>query len=104
VEEEQNSKGAVGEDEKSYSSYQSIKRAAHLLEEVNDIRYELNILRSLLIQQNTVWRGLFEKSDNEDLLWSPVSALDEIEAIDKVAKRIQDSVSGYATLKQILVC
>lgn len=82
--------------------YQSISLAAHLLDEVNDIRDELNILRSLLRQQKKVFDGLLRKPGNEYHLWSPDNALEEIDAMDEVAKRIQNSVSKHASIETSL--
>ena len=74
------------------SPYASISVAAHLLEEVKDIRDELNILKSLLRHQKTVWDDLFRVSAKNDRRRSPDYAMEEIEEMDRSAKRIQDSV------------
>lgn len=87
-------KGKTGHKPKPTSPYASISVAAHLLEEVKDIRDELNILKSLLRHQKTVWDDLFKKSGKKDQRKSPDNAIDEIEEMDKSAKRIQDSVNN----------
>jgi hypothetical protein len=91
--------------------YESISSATKLLLEVKDIRDELNILSYLLNQQKGVWGQLLGLSVNEDGTtnmngvsqkeverWKgPGFALKDVEEMDKIAQRIQDSVSVFYT-------
>jgi hypothetical protein len=93
--------------------YESISNATKLLVEVKDIRDELNILSYLLNQQKVVWRQLLGLGVNDDGTvnlngispkeierWKgPGLALKEVEEMDKIAQRIQDSV-GASSLAQ----
>jgi len=86
--------------------YESISKATKLLVEVKDIRDELNILSYLLNQQKVVWRQLLGLGLNDDGTvnmngispkeierWKgPGLAMKEVEEMDKIAQRIQDSV------------
>lgn len=100
--------GNDGQEFGQLNDYHSISKATRLLEEVKDIRDELNILGFLLEQQNDVWEMLVDGSYLKRL--SKVSTsnitgsrgidrwggtaymIDEINEMDKVAERIQDSV------------
>ncbi|KAI9746377.1 MAG: hypothetical protein M1818_000090 [Claussenomyces sp. TS43310] len=100
-------------EEKHGSGYESISDAAHLLEEVKDIRDELSILKSVLRHQKTVWDILFQPhpggdddAGNSDRQWkndqqrSPDWTIEEIEEMDRSATRIQDSVKTLLDLDQ----
>lgn len=111
---ESNDKGVSTDQTKAY---QSISDATALLVEVKDARDELNILKQLLAQQETVWNKLLNTSDQEkglaqdkksasrgdekpasqretDGLKGPGLAINDVEEMDKAAGRIQDSVSN----------
>lgn len=91
------------------ADYKSISEATDLLVEVKDIRDELDILRTLLIQQKTVWdtlnsesiqrRDVIPESINPRKLVKkpsdgngPDELLGDINKMDDAAKRIQESV------------
>lgn len=97
-------KGNIAIKPETTSPYASISVAAHLLEEVKDIRDELNILKSLLRHQKTVWDDLFKVSAKNDRRRSPDYAMEEIEEMDRSAKRIQDSVWHMSLHQQSKCC
>jgi hypothetical protein len=71
---------------------------------VKDIRDELNILKSLLRHQKTVWDDYFRVSAKNDRRRSPDYALEEIEEMDRSAKRIQDSVwNMFSSTKELML-
>jgi hypothetical protein len=94
-------------------AYESIHAASKLLREVKDIRDELGILRFLLQQQRMVWDRLLpsheqttseapeasrRKMEGEKRKWPYESRdttdyIEEVDEMEKTAKRIQDSVS-----------
>jgi hypothetical protein len=98
-----NDLGIPSEQEKDY---QSIHDATQLLNEVKDIRDELNILNYLLTQQKGVWEKLLGLLINEDgsVMWNeallretekwkgPGYALKDVMEMEKIAHRIQESV------------
>lgn len=97
-----------GQEDSQLDDYQSISKATRLLEEVKDIRDELNILKFLLKQQNDVWKKLVDGSYKKPMSkkstdnipdsraterWrGPAYILNEIDEMDKMTERIQDSV------------
>jgi len=79
--------------------YRSIVKATKLLVEVKDIADELNMLNYLLLQQQTVWEKLCQPKNNpvsgkETEHWKgPDHAIKKVLEMDRIATRIQDSVS-----------
>lgn len=73
--------------------WKSISKAADLLEEVKDIRDELKILKSLLAQQRTVWKGLFDDFSDKGDERGPIDTMDEIDEMIETAEAIQSSVN-----------
>lgn len=83
---------------------ESIQTATDVLKEVKDIRDELNMLERILSQQATVWKQFTRPSKEEmsrgipsqgnALLAGPDSSVSDIEAMDKMAERIQSAVSS----------
>jgi hypothetical protein len=106
-------KGKISGTSEHLQAYESIHAASKLLREVKDVRDELGILRFLLQQQRIVWdrlppsheqttseapeasqrktegekgNGPYESRDITDYI-------DDVDEMEKTAKRIQDSVS-----------
>ena len=75
--------------------WKSISQAAELLEEVKDIRDELNILRTLVTQQKAVWQGLIGTPARVKDERDPTDMISQINEMDNTAKAIQVSVSYY---------
>lgn len=73
--------------------WRAISEAAELLEEVKDIRDELNILKALLTDQNSVWKGLSDINSEAIGEKGPSYVLREVEEMDQTSRTIQDSVS-----------
>ncbi len=80
--------------EEIISNLQSIDDAAHLLKETKHIRDNLKILKSILVQQRTVWNDFTGEVQHDNQLKSPPSCIiDEIKNMDDAAERIQTGVS-----------
>ncbi|KAL9109115.1 MAG: hypothetical protein Q9227_006206 [Pyrenula ochraceoflavens] len=78
----------------------AISNAADLLEEVKDIRDELNILKTLLAQQNAVWEGLFSPSPDTREEKNLVDAINAINEMLEMSATIQQSVNDILGLEQ----
>ena len=80
----------------------SIYNAALLLEEVKDIRDELNMIKTVLTQQKVVWEGLLGQGGKMSQAMKSrmgternlADILEEIIEMDKIAGTIQTSVRG----------
>jgi Mg2+ and Co2+ transporter CorA len=99
--------GTGGQEDGQLNDYDSISKATRLLEEVKDIRDELSILKFLLKQQNYVWKQLVDESykkPKSEESRGPAHVVNEIDEMDKMAERIQDSVriSSFPTAKSIV--
>lgn len=75
-------------------NWSSISEAANLLDEIKDILDELMILKTLLTQQQHVWKELVGPEPERDSARGPTYTLHEIEEMIKMAERVQKSVSG----------
>lgn len=73
--------------------WDSIKKAAELLKEVKDIRDELNILKTLLTQQKTVWYKLIGHAPGTEDSKGPADILEEIKEMDKTSEGIHAAVN-----------
>jgi hypothetical protein len=106
-----NFKASVEEGDKTLDSkqhkspYYSIHEDIDLLEKIQDIRDELNILKSLLEDQRDVWHQAFTKplSTKSGILGGgylqcrrPTEVLEEIAEMDKEAERVQKAVSNVS--------
>jgi hypothetical protein len=84
--------------------YKSIKESTDLLCEVKVIRDQLNILNFLLAQQEVVWKNLLDIPSKDkptgsihatDERWrGPSRAMKEVDEMDKIAQRIEESVGN----------
>ncbi|KAF2186042.1 hypothetical protein K469DRAFT_687459 [Zopfia rhizophila CBS 207.26] len=108
--------GTDGQDDGRLNDYNSISKATRLLEEVKDIRDELNILRFLLEQQNDVWEKLVDGAYKEPMSKASTYTIkknkvmdrwrgrayvvDEIDEMDKMVEGIQASVNSLLSLEQ----
>lgn len=75
------------------SNFQSIQKASELLKQIKDIRDELNMLKSVLIQQKSVWNELHDLQSGEHNLRGPAYAINNIDEMDAQAARVQSAVS-----------
>lgn len=78
------------EDSLETEDWESISRAASLLEEVKDIRDELNILRTLLAQQSSVWKELLGPNSEDS---GPADTTKDITEMSEQSTAIQSAVS-----------
>ncbi|THV52679.1 hypothetical protein BGAL_0072g00150 [Botrytis galanthina] len=72
-------------------NWSSISEAANLLDEIKDILDELMILKTLLTQQQHVWKELVGPEPERDSARGPTYTLHEIEEMIKMAERLQKS-------------
>lgn len=88
-------------DSEEQKDWKAIYNAALLLEEVKDIRDELNMIKTVLTQQKVVWEGLLgQEGQVTQAMKSRMGTernladiLEEIIEMDKIAETIQTSVS-----------
>jgi len=79
----------------------SIVHAADLLEEVKDIRDELNILKAIVAHQKKVWAELDENELKDNSSKGAAYFINlEIEEMDKQATRVQSAVNLILDLEQ----
>ncbi|KAI1752545.1 hypothetical protein F4782DRAFT_122758 [Xylaria castorea] len=75
------------------SNFASIQKASELLKQIKDIRDELNMLKSVLTQQKSVWNELHDRQAGEHNLRGPAYAINDIDEMDAQAARVQDVLS-----------
>ncbi|PMD33592.1 hypothetical protein L207DRAFT_517658 [Hyaloscypha variabilis F] len=87
--------------EEIISNLKSIDDAASLLKETKHIRDGLKILKSILVQQRTVWNDFTGEVQLDNQLKSPPSCIiDEIKNMDDAAERIQTGINSILDLEQ----
>ncbi|KAI0459738.1 hypothetical protein F5B21DRAFT_254741 [Xylaria acuta] len=82
------------------SNFVSIRRASELLKQIKDIRDEINMLKSVLTQQKSVWNELHDRQAGEHNLRGPAYAINNIDEMDAQAARVQDAVLSVLGLEQ----
>ncbi|KAI0196319.1 hypothetical protein EV127DRAFT_128538 [Xylaria flabelliformis] len=82
------------------SNFASIQKASELLKQIKDIRDELNMLKSVLIQQKSVWNELHDLQSGEHNLRGPAYAINSIDEMDAQAARVQSAVLSILDLEQ----
>ncbi|KAJ5541151.1 hypothetical protein N7494_006227 [Penicillium frequentans] len=95
-------------DSEEQKDWKAIYNAALLLEEVKDIRDELNVIKTVLTQQKVVWEGLLgQEGQVSQAMKSRMGTernladiLEEIIEMDKIAETIQTSVKETLDLEQ----
>ncbi|TGO08593.1 hypothetical protein BTUL_0201g00070 [Botrytis tulipae] len=80
--------------------WNSISEAIDDLDEIKDILDELMILKTLLTQQQHVWRELVEPEFERDSARGPTYTLYEIEKMIKMAEKVQKSMHDTLNLEQ----
>ncbi|KAL9616712.1 MAG: hypothetical protein Q9160_008432 [Pyrenula sp. 1 TL-2023] len=93
-------RGKRPENSSEMEDWDSIKKAAELLEEVKDIRDELNILKTLLTHQEHVWHDLIGRASGTEDSKGPADIIEEIKEMDKISEAIHASVNGVLNLEQ----
>ncbi|KAJ5916676.1 hypothetical protein N7504_000691 [Penicillium tannophilum] len=95
-------------DSEEQKDWKAIYNAALLLEEVKDIRDELNMIKTVLTQQKVVWEGLLGQEGQVTRAMKSrmgternlADILEEIIEMDKIAETIQTSVKETLDLEQ----
>ncbi|KAI8624006.1 hypothetical protein F5Y19DRAFT_342820 [Xylariaceae sp. FL1651] len=82
------------------SNIKSIQKASELLNQIKDIRDELNMLKSVLTQQKSVWNELHDRRAGKHNLRGPAYAINNIDEMDTQATRVQDAVLAVLGLEQ----
>ena len=80
--------------------YHIIYQEAHLLDEIKDIRDEMNMLRTLVEAQDSVWKQAFildnpSDSSSWNNICTPRQVLQELEDMKVEAEMIQDAVGLF---------
>ncbi|OJJ50553.1 hypothetical protein ASPZODRAFT_206942 [Penicilliopsis zonata CBS 506.65] len=81
-------------------NWQSISKAATVLNEVKDVLDELNILRAALMQQQSVWNELFKGGAELKSERAPTYTIQQIDEMTKITEAIQLSVKDILGLEQ----
>ena len=76
------------------ANFESINGAFKLLEEIKDIRDELNILHTVLKHQKQVWDDLSSYDPQGIGFKGPDYIISSLEEMDVMSERIQAAVSG----------
>ncbi|KKK12297.1 hypothetical protein ARAM_001383 [Aspergillus rambellii] len=85
------------------TQYHNILQEAELLREIKDIRDELNILIALAVDQETVWKQLFQLEDLDNRQFhacTPSLIKEDLEDMASEAKTVQESLDSLLDLKQ----
>lgn len=106
-----NSKGGDANDSPFPGPEENTRKAARLLYDIKDVRDELHILKTIAVYQQKVQRCLIDTTPSLPLditvKWDEDQTaeyvMDDIDELDKLAKKTEDAVSQTLTTRPIPV-